>query len=840
MVGATLGLGVQVHAADSASPKVLAPEDALRSFRLAPGFRIELVAAEPMVEAPVAMAFDPDGRLWVVELRGYMPDIEGRGEEVPSGRVAILEDTNDDGRMDKRTTFLDGLVLPRALAFVDDGVLVAEPPRLWFCRDTNGDDRCDDKTEVSADYATASDPRLGARKNPEHASNGLLRALDNWIYSANHAVRYRRVKGMWQQELTQFRGQWGLTQDDYGRLFYNSNADQLRADLLPAHYLRRNPHLKDATSVNHRVCGDQTVWPGHPTPAVNRGGEPGVLREDGTLTAFTSACGPCVYRAAQFPPAYRGTVFVCEPAANLVRCNRLSERDGIISGTNAFGTAEFLVSTDERFRPVNIVNGPEGALYVADMHRGVIQHHLYTTPYLKRQIENRGLAAPLDRGRIYRVLFDGGELDPRPKLSKAAPAGLLQALVRTNGWWQDTAQRLLVERGDSSVVPLLARMAGGAPEPATRMRVLWTLEGLGALDERVIRTGMGDWDGRVHAAAIRLAEPLLKAAPHPANALLSRVLKRLGTAEPVVQAQLALTLGEVGGAQLEPSLVAILNKAGSNALVREAVASSLRHRELEFLGVLFADRAWAAARAERDRVLGLLASCVFHEGRAERVAALLELAAAQSGTNAWRKTALLEGLETLAEGQGSARRKLVPVRLESEPQLLKELRESNVPSERTLAERVAQLFAWPVATSGEQPTPGPTPLSAAEQGRFNDGQAVYGLVCAACHQPDGVGMDGRAPPLAQSAWVAGPEGRLGRILLHGLRGPVTVNGQTFNLEMPSFSVLSDEQIAAVLTYIRREWGHTAAPVEPATIAKIRAETAARERAWTEPELLQVP
>jgi hypothetical protein len=243
---------------------VLTPEAERATFKVAPGFRVELVAQDPLVGDPVTMQFGPDGRLWVVEMHGFMPNVEGTGEREPVGDVAVLEDTDGDGRFDKRTVFLDKLILPRALALVGDGVLVAEPAHLWFCRDTDGDGVCDQKTEVAADY--------GNTNNPEHNANGLMWALDNWIYSANFTARYRYDGGgKFTRDLTITRGQWGISQDDIGRIYYNSNSDPLRIDYVPSAYLARNPRFAAAGTNVRLAPGNLRVWPGRVTPGINRG-----------------------------------------------------------------------------------------------------------------------------------------------------------------------------------------------------------------------------------------------------------------------------------------------------------------------------------------------------------------------------------------------------------------------------------------------------------------------------------------------------------------------------------------------------------------------------------------
>ena len=285
---------------------VLTPEAELATFKLAPGFRAELVASDPLIGDPVTIHFGPDGRLWVVEMRGYMPNPDGTGEDAPVGNIAVLEDTDGDGRFDKRVVFADKLVMPRAIALVRDGALVAVPPRLLLMRDTNGDGVADTSTEVANDYGPAD--------NPEHSANGLLWAQDNWIYSAKHNVRFRlQPDGKFIREDTIPRGQWGIAQDDAGRLYYNTNSDPLRFDAIPSAYLARNRNFAGAGTNVQLVPANLRVWPDRVTPGVNRGYQ--ILNAEGKITAMTAASGPAVYRGTLFPADFRGDVFVPEPSA---------------------------------------------------------------------------------------------------------------------------------------------------------------------------------------------------------------------------------------------------------------------------------------------------------------------------------------------------------------------------------------------------------------------------------------------------------------------------------------------------------------------------------------------
>ncbi len=374
----------------------LSPRQELQTFALPPGYKIELVASEPAVQDPVTISFDGDGRMWVCEMRGYMPDVYAHNEEAPIGRISVLQDTRGDGHFDQSTVYLDNLYLPRAISLVGGGLLVASPPHLWFCRDSKGDLHCDQKTEIPAKYGVARDP--------EYGDNGLLWARDNWIYSANSALKFRYLgKDQFESSPTGHRGQWGISQDDVGRLYFNYNSDQLRVDLIPTEYLSRNPHYRGG-GANVQVETDQKTWSGRPNPGINRGYEPGNLR-DGRLATVTATCGPTIFRGTALGPDAYGNAFIPEPAGNLVMRKLLTEMNGVVKakGVHYVPKAgepqlDFLTSTDERFRPVNCCTGPDGALYVVDLYRGVIQHKTYVTPYLRHQVYERGLEQPLHEG----------------------------------------------------------------------------------------------------------------------------------------------------------------------------------------------------------------------------------------------------------------------------------------------------------------------------------------------------------------------------------------------------------------------------------------------------------
>ncbi|MDF9797165.1 putative membrane-bound dehydrogenase-like protein [Catalinimonas alkaloidigena] len=583
---------------------VLSPEEALQSFQLEDGFRLELVASEPLIQDPVAMTFDSKGRIWVAEMQSYMPDVEGNGEDQPTGRIVILEDTDDDGRMDQSKVFLDGLVLPRVIRMVDNGIVYAEPPNLWFVENNN--DKAGKKVLIDSVYAVGG--------NVEHQPNGMLRAMDNWYYNAKSRARYRydAQSKVWEKQETEFRGQWGIAQDDYGRLFYNTNSNQLRGDLVPPNMMNRNPHMNPEQSVNVEIASDQKVYPIRPNRGINRGYKDEMLDEQGRLTRFTAASGPVIYRGDQFPEEYHANAFVPEPSGNLVKRNILAEEGAYISAKPAYEGKEFLASTDERFRPVSMYNGPDGNLYLVDMYRGIIQHETYVTDYLREQILSRGLEKPIGLGRIYRIVhekswfdefvdvFEGNE---NTDLNQVSDEELLEYLSHPNGWWRDEAQRLLVERKAAVIPQLKALVKEG--NAVTQMHALWSLEGLQQTHPEIIKLGLQSEDIKVKTTAIRIGERNVHT-PFADETL--RIYKGLAAHDSQqIQLQLALSLGEYlqyDSPTVLPLLRDIALTYGEDPLIREALVSSTYGKEKEYQAMI------AKSNSDDNEILNALGEVI--------------------------------------------------------------------------------------------------------------------------------------------------------------------------------------------------------------------------------------
>ena len=736
----------------------LSPEEQLATFKMAPGYRVELVAAEPMIADPVFFEFDSDGRIWVLEYRGYMRDLAGTGEADPICRLMVLEDTNADGRSDKSTVYLDELVMPRSFAFVEGGVLLAEPPHLWFCQDHDGDLVCDRKRKVG---------NYGVAGNPQHTANGLRRGIDNWLHSADWAKRHRLREGELIEEDAIHRGQFGVSFDNLGRFYTCRESTAAIMDYMPEEYARRHPGLRDFANRNGGpgrlgvgavISGQsQEVFPIRPTPQITLGGLE--LRDDGTLRTYTIASGTCVYRGDQFPDDARENLFVPEAGGHLI--GRLVVADGLTPQAKRHYPAgqELLASTDERFRPINARTGPDGALYIADMYKGVIEHVIFLVPWITDQVKARNLESGIDLGRIWRIVATDRPISyESPVLSKRSAPQLVEALSHPNGWRRDTAQRLLVDRRLTEAVPPLKKLALEGESYLGRMHALWTLEGLGALDWSTASEALKHEHGHVRATALRVMDKIMT-----------------DQLRPKTVAEIAVLTGDRGESNSEVLQQALITLS----------AAAVEPDDFRLLLQLV---------AKRPDDLGRTAALT---GIAGREADCIEVA-------------------------------MQPV--EGVPQVLRE---------QFVRDLTALIEITRTGSDAAETKVNYESLTADQVERAKLGTEKYTMLCASCHHPHGLGTPGVAPRLANSEWVTGSPERLAQIVLRGLVGPIEVSGQEWNLHMPgigSSGAVDDDDLAAILTFIRRAWGNTAGPVDPDLIARERKASADRRFPWTAPEL----
>ncbi len=814
---------------DQSGPSpVKTPAQELASFQLESGMKIQLVAAEPMVQDPVVITFDEDGRLWVVEMRGFMPNIDGEGETEPVGRISVLEDKNGDGQMDVSTVFLDSLVMPRAIALVKGGALIAQNGSLWLAQDADGNLKADTKILIDSTYANNG--------LPEHSDNGLWRGMDNWYYNVKSRLRYRLTDGKWQRDSTEFRGQWGISHDNEGRLYYNYNWSQLHADLVPPNYLSRNKNHTPTTGIDHGLTIDRRIYPIRPNPAVNRGYIPGTLDSTGRLLEFTAACSPLVYRGNTFSGDYQGNVFVCEPSGNLIKRNVVEKKGFMVSAFDPHLGKEFVASTDERFRPVHLTTGPDGALYVADMYRGLIQHGAYVTSYLREQTISRKLVQPINRGRIWRIVPNNWVAPKTKKLSSVSSEELVATLSNPDGWHRDMAQRLLVERNDKKIIPLLEVLALDGANDLGRFHALWTLNGLKSSNSALLFKLLVDKNALISSTALRLLEPLAKENEAIRVKLQETLLQTWEKASPEQVLQMALSAYVLNQSASHPLLAGIADRYGTFPLIRDAVMSSIQNQEFDFLERLLKSPQWQKQQADKEIFLEMLTTAIVRKRDAKEMTALLKILDVDKASFAWQQKVMLTAMAIQAKN-----RKLKPIQLASAPTLF--ARTDIDPLQQTRLQTVALLFEWEghsVQTSSSQKQ---NLLSEDAQRLFALGRQHYLTTCAGCHGSDGEGLNRFAPPLINSDWVIGDEKRLALIILHGIEGPIHVDGKLYDVPdilpvMPSHSTMDDGAITAILTYIRNEWGNDAGSITKGIVSKTRHTSQGRVIPWTAKELNQ--
>lgn len=800
----------------------LSPDQELATFELDDQLKVELVASEPMVQDPIAISFDEDGKMWVVEMRNFMPDIEGNREDLPIGRISVLIDENQDGQMDKNYIFLDSLILPRAIACTQGGVLVAENRPLWFAKDTNGDFRADIKLLVDSTY--------GGRGLVEHSPNGLWRGIDNWFYNAKSDFRYRYKNGEWIKEPTEFRGQWGISHDDEGRLFYNYNWSQLHADLVPPNFITRNAHHTPTTGIDHGLTLNRNIYPIRSNTAVNRGYVPGTLDKDGQLLEFASACAPFVYRGHIFPGDFQGNAFVCEPTANLIKRNIITESPFSLQAQEAYTNREFLASTDERFRPVFLASGPDGALYIVDMYKGIVQDGAYMTPYLRKETLDRKLDQPIHMGRIWRVVAPESKTSPKEKMSRMPSDQLIDYLSHPNGWHRDIAQRILVERKDTNILPQLSTIVQNHENSLGRLHALWTLEGLETSSPAIYLEALTDSDPHIQNTAIRILHAFAQTRPEVISQLESYLIRIWPTAPPEVKLHIALVSDHFSLQNALPILGDLLNNFPEEPLTRDIVMSALSNREYAMFQYLFSQ----SENPQHGIFIEMLSRAITNKGDGKDLENILAKINIPIDDFGWKESAILNGIINHERDE-----KASTISLTSEPEILKDL--SLIPEDiqRSLS-ALNDIFIWPGKKSTQSATPDILDKKI-DQSILALGRQQYLTVCASCHGTDGKGMKRFAPPLARSEWVLGEEQRLILLVLQGMQGPVEVNNKVYDVpdilpEMPSFSTLDNNDLAAIMTYIRNAWGNQASPVQASNVGHIRYRSQGKITPWTAEEL----
>lgn len=714
-------------------------EVSLDSYKIEDGFELEVVAAEPLLKAPVAIDFDSKGRVWVAQMPGYMSDMQGSEEDDPTGSILILEDLDGDGVADHSKVFMDSIVMPRALAHVYGGLLYAIPPNLWFVEIE--DDTPVNKVLVDSIYAVEG--------NPEHQPNALELNIDNWIYNAKSNFRYRRDKGIWHKEPTTFRGQWGMTHDNFGRLYYNDNSRVLLGDYVLPNTLINNKYFTPKASVDKLLTTDQRVYPLHAT-SVNRGYAKGVLNADSLLVDATAACSPLVYRGGTFTEAYDQNVFICIPEGNLIKRALLTFTGDSVIAKHALQGKEFLASTDEGFRPVSLKNGPDGSMYIVDMHRGMIGHHAYLSPYLKEKTKTTRIDTIVDFGRILKVKRKNEVATIIPDFDALDATELVSLLSNKNGWVRDRAQHFLIFKGLTQATDAVKDILLNADNKLSQMHALYVLEGWDALSFDFLTKVMKNKHSEVAAHALVLSkrfasEKNIKKAAEAFNTVIDRN-----------NITLDIYLGNGLGSwialdkeKFTPMMVQILERRPSNSTLAESLIS----------GLTVAD----SLISENTMVIDKFKNTEF----------------------------------------------------------VNKLAKSLVDKKN---EKMNSIF---------------TRKSLNEDNRTSGAKMFY-QICASCHGANGQGIDGLAPPLMGSEHVKNTE-RLALIILHGLEGPVHVNGEEYNLNlaMPGLirnETITDKDIADIISYITNAFSDVPKTLSKERIHELRGVKSSTGMEFTEAEL----
>ncbi|WP_209328728.1 DUF7133 domain-containing protein [Lunatimonas salinarum] len=681
------------------------------TFILKPGYRIDPILTEPQIKEPAAIQFDGNGRMYVLELRSYMQDIDATGELLPTSRISRWEDKDNDGYYETGVVFLDSLVFPRfVVPFGPNTILSMESneDHVYKYTDTNNDGRAD-KKEL---FATG----LGRSGNVEHQTSFLTWAMDNWMYSTYNAKRIRWTPdGVLQEPTGNPWGQWGVTQDNYGQVWFQDGAGGVPQNFqFPLVY------------GNYRVEGQFQEGFRVPYSLVKLADfEPGMreTKPDGSLNNVTGAAGNDVFRGDRLPKELVNQYFYGEPVGRIIRQVRSDKKEGLTYIQNEYidSESEFIQSTDPLFRPVDIATAPDGTMYIVDMYRGIIQEGNWTQEgsYLRTKLLQYQMDDIIENGRIWRITYDGmPRSKEKPRMYEETSAQLIRHLSHPNGWWRDMAQQTIILNQDKSVAKELEELVKTSDNELARIHALWTLEGLSILDIQLVKSLFKDTSTKMRIQALRAAETLYK----------------------------------FGDKSLEQSFKELARDSDSEVAI-QAIQSAY--------------------------VLAI------------------------------------DGLEDLLKSSHQTVKAKGPQLVVT--QLVDRMEE---------AKKVAE-----------------TQFTAEERSLFDHGKSIFDSYCATCHGPKGLGTPTGgaggeliAPGFSGSPRIMGHPEYAVKALLHGLTG--SIEGKEYEGVMIPMAVNDDRWIAAVVSYIRNDFGNKASFVSPDYVTAIRTQTAGRKENYRYDELIQ--
>jgi len=731
------------------------PREAAATFQIKPGFRAELIASEPLVTSPIAVSFDENGRLFVLEMRDYS---EERDEQPHLGRVRLLTSTKGDGRYDHAEVFADNLPWPTGLIWAQGELFVVASPDIWRLRDTDGDGHADRREIVFTGFNTGN-PKLNVQAlpncfawGPDHRihlqSSSGNRGLIRSPLRPDLAPQELAARDFWFDPRTldfgfeAGGGQYGMSYDDAGRRFVCNNSDHLRTYLFDTRYAARNPACPlPSPLVSVAADGPAAevfrISPDEPWRVVRTrwrvsGKVPGLTEGGGRVSGyFTGASGTTVYRGDALGAAFVGNTFTGDAGGNLLH-RKVLRSDGVsVIGERPADerNVEFLASRDTWFRPVNFANAPDGALWVIDMYREVIEHPWSLPEPIKQHLD---LNSGRDRGRLWRIAPEGFQPRPLPQLGKASTDELVATLAHPNGWHRDTADRLLWERRDRAALPSLERLLTESQSPLGRLHALRAVDGLDALTDAAVLAGLADADEAVRELAVRLSEKRSPDGRVP-ESLWPRLAALTEDPAPRVRLQLAFTLGGVTNDGAVSALAALARRDAGDRWISAAMLTLMPGVMSPLAAKLLEDTPFAASAAGESLLVPLVTGIGTRHDRAEVEALVARFAGAKSSD------ALV-----LALGEGLRRAGMEFASFDRAGQLTARYTTARDAFARRVAdERAAVARAQPPAPAqnGEKREDVITRLTPALQlaGEVARGHEIFQQRCAICHRLRGEG-----------------------------------------------------------------------------------------------------